>query len=201
MKHIIGTAVLLVSLAAPAWAGYENGLAAYQSGDYETALREWREAAEQGNAKAQNNLGFMYQKGLGVPPIHAEAARWYMKAAEQGESRAQVSLGLLYLNGRGVPQDYAEAARWWLKAAEQGELIAQVQIAMEYFRGRGVPPDPVRGHMWAEIAVSGDHPDEFHDHATSIRDLIASYLTPGQIAEAQRLAREWMTKFEKRKKQ
>ncbi len=126
MKHIIGTAVLLVSLAAPAWAGYENGLAAYQSGDYETALREWREAAEQGNAKAQNNLGFMYQKGLGVPPIHAEAARWYMKAAEQGESRAQVSLGLLYLDGRGVPQDYAEAARWWLKAAEQGELIAQV---------------------------------------------------------------------------
>ena len=53
--------------------------------------------------------------------------------------------------------------------------------------------------MWAEIAVSGDHPDEFHDHASSVRDLMASHLTPAQIAEAQKLAREWWVKFEAQK--
>ncbi len=55
-----------LDLTAPAWAGFDEGMAAYQRGDYATALREWRSLAKQGNAIAQNNLGFMYDKGHGV---------------------------------------------------------------------------------------------------------------------------------------
>ncbi len=57
MKKVTAFAVLLVVLAAPAWAGWDEGVAAYERGDYATALREWRPFAEQGNASAQFNLG------------------------------------------------------------------------------------------------------------------------------------------------
>ncbi len=67
MKRVTAFAVLLVVLAAPAWAGFDDGMAAYDRGDYETALREFRPLAEQGNALAQHNLGVMYDNGQGVP--------------------------------------------------------------------------------------------------------------------------------------
>ncbi len=111
MKRVTAFAVLLVFLAAPAWAGVDEGLAAYNRGDYATALRVWRPLAGQGNALAQLNLGSMYAAGQGVPQDDAEAARWYRKAAEQGDASAQYNLALMYYNGQGVPQDYAEAVK------------------------------------------------------------------------------------------
>ena len=72
MKRIISAAVLLVALAASAWAGYDEGLAAYNRGDYATALREWRPLAEQGDANAQYNLGLMNYHGRGVPQDYTQ---------------------------------------------------------------------------------------------------------------------------------
>ncbi len=65
-----------LGLTAPAWAGFDEGVAAYNRGDYATTLREWRPLAEQGNAKAQFFLGIMYDKGKGVPQDYAEAVGW-----------------------------------------------------------------------------------------------------------------------------
>ena len=73
--------------------------------------------AARGNARAQTQLGYMYQHGLGVPQDHALAAVWYHRAAEQGEPRAQHLLGLLYDKGFGVPLDFIEAYRWLNLAA------------------------------------------------------------------------------------
>ncbi len=61
-------------------------MAAYQRGDYATAIRKFRPLAEQGNAEAQFNLGGMYRQGRGVPQDDAEAMKWYRKAAEQGDA-------------------------------------------------------------------------------------------------------------------
>ncbi len=108
-----------LGLTAPAGAGFDEGVAAYNRGDYATALREWRPLAEQGNAGAQNNLGVMYDMGQGVSQDDAEAVKWYRKAAEQGDAKAQNNLGNMYDKGKGVPQDYAEAVGWRRKAAEQ----------------------------------------------------------------------------------
>ncbi|MEE8544981.1 MAG: tetratricopeptide repeat protein, partial [Alphaproteobacteria bacterium] len=94
--------VLVVALAAPAGADFDDGVVAYISGDYATALREYRLAAEQGDASAQNNLGVMYAMGRGVPQDSALAAQWYRRAAEQGDARAQYNLGFMYADGRGV---------------------------------------------------------------------------------------------------
>ena len=113
------TLVLVLATSMAAAQDYDAGLAAAQSGDFATALREWTPLAEQGNAKAQHNLGFMYSNGQGVPQDDAEAVKWYRLAAEQGDTEAQFNLGLMYRNGQGVPQDYAEAVKWYRLAAEQ----------------------------------------------------------------------------------
>ena len=132
MRRIIAAAVLMLGLAAPAWAGFDEGLAAYKRGDYATALREWRPLAEQGDATAQNNLGTMYDEGKGtmydegkgVPQDYAQAVKWYKKAAEQNHAKAQSNLGVMYGNGRGVLRDYVQAHMWLAVAASLGNDLA-----------------------------------------------------------------------------
>lgn len=80
-----------------------------------------RKAAQEGNANAQYDLGFVYDKGQGVPQDDAQAVFWYRKAAEQGDAFAQNNLASLYEQGRGVPQDYAQAY-FWLALAASGKM-------------------------------------------------------------------------------
>ena len=142
----------------------------------------------------------MYELGRGVPQDDAEAVKWYRKATEQGHAEAQYILGVMYAEGRqGVPQDYAEAVKWWRKAALQGYALAQFLLGLMYAEGLGVSQDYVLAHKWINLfaARGGEAGDTaFRDFVASI----ASKMTPAQIAEAQRLAREWMAAFEKRKK-
>jgi TPR repeat protein len=73
----------------------------------------YRKAAEQGEAQAQFNLGWLYYTGQGVTQDYRQAADWFRKAAEQGFAKAQYNLGLMYGTGQGVTQDYIEAHKWW----------------------------------------------------------------------------------------
>ena len=93
---------------------------AYLRGDYAKAARELQYLAEQGDAKAQFDLGLLYDTGRGVPQSNEEALKWYQMAADHGEPRAQYNLGLMYANGQGVQQDNAQAYFWVSLSAEQG---------------------------------------------------------------------------------
>ena len=95
--------------------------------------------AEQGDAKAQFNLGLMYATGEGVPENDTEAVRWFRMAAEQGNARAQYGLGYMYTTGEGVSKNYTEAARWFRMAAEQGNARAQHGLGYMYTTSEGVP--------------------------------------------------------------
>ncbi len=99
---------------------------------------------------------------------------------------AQKALGSMYADGRGVVQDFMEAAKWYRKAAEQGHLIAQDELGRMYALGRGVAQDYVLAHMWLNLAAAKGMTD-----AAKERDELTSRMTSAQIAEAQRLAREW----------
>ena len=99
---------------------FDKGLAAYKNGDFATALRQFRPLAEDGHARAQHHLGFMYAKGEGVPQDDKTAVKWYTLAAEQGYAGAQTNLGLMYYTGRGVLQDYVYAHMWLHIAATSG---------------------------------------------------------------------------------
>ena len=179
----------IICLAVPAWADFQAGMDANNSGDYATALREWLPLGEQGNAIAQYNLGLLFRKGRGVPQDDVQARKWYDKAAVQGHAKAQYNLGTLYFNGEGVPKDYQQALRWFRLAADQGEAIAQTKIAIMYEDGQGVPHDRVQAYMWYSLAItSGDKP------ATLLRNLLTDKMTPAQIAKAQKLAQEWKPK-------
>ena len=179
----------IICLAVPAWADFQAGMDANNRGDYATALREWRPLAEQGDALAQYNLGVLYRKGRGVPQDDVQARQWYAKAAAQGLAKAQFNLGTLYFNGEGVAKDYQQALRWFRLAADQGEALAQTKIAIMYDEGQGVPQDIVQAYKWYSLgATNGDKP------APQLRDALAKQMTPAQIAEAQKLAREWKPK-------
>ena len=130
MKRHILTLWLSICLALGSfgigWSGdFQKGVEAYNKGDFATALKEWTPLAEQGNVKAQYNLGLMYDMGKGVLQDYKEAVRWYQLAAEQGYSSAQHNLGLLYFNGQGISQDHQEAVKWITLSADQGEVESQ----------------------------------------------------------------------------
>jgi len=162
------------------------------------AVKWFRKAAEQGIPKAQFNLGIMYEKGQGVPQDYAEAVKWLQRAAAQVYPKAQYNLGFLYENGQGVQQDYAEAGKRWWKAAEQGYARAQYNLGFLYEKGQGVPQDYVLSLMWFNLAASRFHASEGKERELAVKsgNLVASKMTPAQIAEAERLAREWKPKKE-----
>ena len=123
MRTLIIIPVLLFSLflgASSYSADFNKGLTAAQSGDFATALKEWKPLAEEGNAVAQNNLGLMYHNGWGVPQDYKEAARLYRLAAEQGDADAQGNLGVMYAFGNGVIKDYVYAHMWGNIASMNG---------------------------------------------------------------------------------
>lgn len=188
-RFTIALMLSFVCLAAPAWADFQAGLDAYERGDYTITLREWRPLAEQGNPMAQHHLGWLYLLGRGVPQDYEEAVRWFRKAAEQGDGDAQTNLGSLYLLGDRIPQDYTEALKWLRAAADHGHPFAQTKLGIMYEDARGVPQDYVQAHMWFSLAAAQES-----KLAESFRDDLTKHMTPAQIAEAQKLAREWNPK-------
>lgn len=199
MKRLSIVVVFLAWFAAPAGADYATGSGAdvhklaviygYGARDYKETLRRFRRAAEQGNVTAQFQLGLLYDKGTGVPQDHEEAARWYRMAAENEDAAAQFNLGLLYFKGTGVAQDDQEAAHWFRQAAEQNDASAQYNLAFMCYNGQGVLQDYVQAHMWLDLSARHGEPKP-----SAVRDVLSLLMSQSQIAEAQRLAREWKPK-------
>jgi len=117
----------------------------------------------------------------------------YRLSAEQGNAHAQDNLGFAYLDGVEAQQDFAEAAKWYSKAADQGNIDAQFNLGEMYEQGTGVPQDYVLAYMWFSLVAA---PGE-RLYASESRDRVAKHMTPEQIAEAQKLAREWKPKSER----
>ena len=110
--------------------------------------------AEQGDLRAQDELGERYREGAGgLVQDYAEALRWFRRAAEQGDAFAQVNLGLMYSEGYGVPQDSDEELRWYRLAAEQGHAHGQSNVGVAYMNGTGVQKDYDEALRWLRLAA------------------------------------------------
>jgi uncharacterized protein len=118
-------------------------------------------------------------------------ARSLSKAADQGNADAQVLLADMYYKGKGMAQDYGQALAWYRKAAKQEDAVAQTALGTIYHDGTGVPQDYVQSYMWFNLAAVDAQDVAARDTASKFRDELAASMTPDQIAEAQRLAREW----------
>ncbi len=180
---VVACVVLGMSGAARAdW--LDDAAAAHARGDYRAAINIVKPRADQGNAAAQYNLGFMYENGQGVAQDYKAAVKWYTLAAEQGIAGAQYNIALIYDNGKGVAKDYRTAAKWYTLAAEQGSAFAQNNLGVMYEYGQGVAQDYVKAHMWYNIAAI----DGSAEKSAPNRDAIGKQMTPAQIARAQELA-------------
>jgi TPR repeat protein len=171
LKRILAglvVAVLMVDDGAVA-EPLEDATAADQRGDYGTVLKLLTPLAEQGNAVAQARLGLLYEEGR----LGGRDPRLQVGDQEQG-----------------VPQD-TEAVKWYRRSADQGNASAQIILGLKYEYGRnGVPEDLVLAYMWLDLAAAQGAKD-----AAELRDMFALGMAPDQIAEAQRLAREWKPKI------
>jgi TPR repeat protein len=169
--------------------------AAYDEGDHAAALRLARPMAEQGDVRAQSLLGSMYYIGRGVVRDDAEAVKWSRLAADQGDAEARFRLGLMYSQGRGVPQDHAEAAGWFRLAAAARQPEALYNLGVLHATGEGVTRDNIRAYMWFNLAVEHFPPSDTRNRSAAIRsrDIEARKLSREEIAEAERLTREWQS--------
>jgi TPR repeat protein len=132
----------------------------------------------------------LFVLALAVIPVGVDAQapdQSLVRAAERGEAGAQFVLGTLYAEGDGVPEDDVEAVRWFRLAAEQGDAFYQTILGSKYANGRGVPTDQVLAYMWYNLAAA-----QGYENAQSNKDTIEGLMTREQIAEAQRLSREWI---------
>ncbi len=127
----IGCAVAIgcsaVTLAAQ---DIDDGIVAYQSGEYDKAFQILKHNAEMGDSRAQYLLGTLYRTGIGAPLDEYDAFRWYKLAAEDGLLEAQYQVGMMYLQGEGVTSNDEEALKWLWKAASQG--YPQAAETLEY---------------------------------------------------------------------
>ena len=110
-------------------------------------------AAEQGDAAAQYNLGLCYEEGKGVATNYVTAVQWFRKAAERGHPGAQCQLGFCYFMGEGVPENTVEAIQWYRKSAEQRYPPAQFNLAGCYASGKGVDKDAPQAVAWYRRAA------------------------------------------------
>ena len=145
-------AVFFGSVGTSWGADFNKGVAAAQSGDFATALREWTPLAKQGDADAQYSLGVMYEKGEGVAKDNKAAVKWYTLAAEQGLADAQFNLGVMYVNGTGVIKDNVYAHLWWNIAASSGDedasenrdIIAEQMTLVQLKKAKNLAHECVR---------------------------------------------------------
>ena len=187
IKLITIAGYVLTLLALPATAGdFEDGQKFFADKDYTRAIESLTKSAEQGNIKAQLQLGIRNFIGLSMPQNYQQAVFWYHKAAEQGSSSAQLQLGGMYDDGMGIEQDYQQALTWYLKAAEQGNAVAQIKLGNMYTNGNGVMQDYIEADKWFIIADASGHPG-----GDKNRKLVEKYMTPEQVNEAKNRASDW----------
>jgi len=164
------------------WA-YANGQGVRKN--EKTAVKWWRMAADLGNHSAQYNLGWAYANGQGVRKNEKTAVRWWRMAAEEGNAEAQVSLGGAYAFGSGVPKNYQAAIKWFRMAADQGNDRGQAALGVAYAAGTGVPENYTEAYAWANLSAS-----QGNTSAMELKNRLRQYLSPYQIAEAQRRSSE-----------
>ena len=205
--------VLLMMCPGQVTADFDNGVAAYGLSDFAPALREFRSAAQQGDARAQYLLGLMHENGQGVPANNTDAMKWYRMAAERGHAKSQYNLGVMHERGMDLPSTQrsgdvlgealgvsvapahtahrlglsnSAAVKWYRMAANQGLVDAQYNLGLMYASGSGVPENYVGAYLWWTVAKAYGN-----EKAATKLNVLKPLMSERDIVEAQRLATDW----------
>ncbi len=169
LKYLFVALFSLTGIAATAQYAPENeaGLVAARAGDWQAAWDIWKPLADAGDARAQSNIGVMYDNGNVVAEDKAEALRWFALSAEGGFPQGQFNLAQKYAGGEGVEQSWTTASRWYQAAARQGHPESQMALMQIYFYGNGVTQDSAFAYMWMVIAAEAG----FENAVNNLADL------------------------------
>ena len=192
MRCFLWIFILLIFFATPLLdlGGYKNGTAAFERGDYETALREFKVLAAQKDSRGQYGLGLMYDLGAGVPTDFEKAVKWYRLSAKQGNADAQNNLATMYAEGEGVEKDANKAAKWYERAAQQGNFDAPNNLGTMYLQGIGITRNYVRAYMWFHLGeMKGDRA------AKKNKEFVETKMTSEEVIEANKRVEDWMRRY------
>jgi uncharacterized protein len=153
--------------------------------DLPEALSWYQRAANQGHREALVRLAESYERGEGISQDYVKASRMYALAADRGDVKSEIRLAQLYMMGQGVPKNYAEARKLLERAANKKDSEGEYLLGTLYWEGRGMTIDRVQAYKWFSLAAA-----QGHQHAASLREVVAVEMTRDQIIEAQRLALE-----------
>tara|TARA_B100000586_G_scaffold57964_1_gene39721 strand:+ start:69 stop:767 length:699 start_codon:yes stop_codon:yes gene_type:complete len=169
-------------------ADWKAGINAYLAGDYETALKIYRAAAEKGNIMAQFTLAGIYMNPKkfekhGVKRDYKESAKWYHLAAEQGDDIAQFTIGLMYKKGQGVTKNLVIAYMWLSTAEFSNKNSVLVFQKMGAVKNKNISEKDLMNYLKI-----------MRKQKKETVGKLERKMTPEQIAEAQKLARECIKK-------
>lgn len=150
---VCGVCLFLISAAAVGASTLDDGIKAYESGDYQTAIEKWQTLIRQGSADGLYFLGVMYAGGKGLAQDKTKAFQLYSEAAQKDHISAQYNLGMQYATGEGVAQDFSKAEYWWTKAAERGLMQAQFNLGNLYYYGLTGEKNPAAARKWLTLAA------------------------------------------------
>jgi TPR repeat protein len=176
-RNVCRLELILVLAFVVVLAGFRPGLAEDQE------IKQLRQAAAQGDARAQLALGRMYATGDGMQENLVEAATWTRQAADRGHARAQTALGFLHRFGRGVLENHQEAVKWNRMAAEQGQATALLTLGDMYVKGEGVLEDYVHAYAWYILAAT-----QGKEQAFKLKGDLRPMMSTEQVAEAHKLS-------------
>jgi uncharacterized protein len=184
--------IALIFFTIPSFAleNHKNGIIAFEQGDYEAALKEFKIMAKQNDSLGQYGLGLMYDLGTGVLINFKEAVKWYQLSADQGNPDAQNNLATMYAEGEGVLKDASKARKLYESAAQQGNFDSPNNLGTMYLQGIGITRNYVKAYMWFHLGeMKGDR------GAKKNRAFVETKMTPQEIIEANKMAGEWMQRY------
>ena len=132
---------------------FDQGVAAYDAGDFAQAYQIWSKLAEEDDLAAMRNTANLLRQGKGVAKDERAAFKLYQEAAEKGLVTAMANVADMYLAGEGVARDPKLAAGWYARAAVAGLSLAQVRLADMYAQGLGVEKDATKARVLLDRAA------------------------------------------------
>ena len=169
----------------------DDGLSAFNVGDYGRAMQLWQPLADDGDPKAQYNVALLYYKGLGVEQDYRTALVWYNQAARAGHVQAMFNMGMMYLNGEGVFRSNQDAFYWISEAAKRGLAAAQYNAGVMNAYAIGCGRDEIAAVRWWRLAAEQSYPDAIRALATGYRE--GRFGLPKDAAQAAALERQLPT--------
>jgi len=181
---------MISTTSSLALGNYKKGTIAFERGDYKTALKEFKDLAEQKDSRGQYGMGLMYDLGTGVLTNFEESVKWYQLSAEQGNADAQNNLATMYAEGEGIEKDAHKAEKLYERAAQQGNFDAPNNLGTMYLQGLGITRNYIRAYMWFHLGeMKGDRA------AKRNREFVETRMAPEEIIRSNKLVEEWMQRY------